>query len=345
MCGVRCARLMPIFGGSMSQRQNGTDAYSRALEDPVFLAAVATAYDGRYAVLDVLWWLSNPGESAPSGAVAPSTTVAELRRRIYSAAGDDVGDAGATHELRRLEQDLATEHRAAQHAVAAADTPRTSALVGGPDLEELVTSTHRNGVHAREELEHLEEEPPQVTPHPTVRTRILVASGIVAALIVGLVVGAQLARPEADTSASGTPLVASSADAVLESFPVTAAEIFDRVQEPADVPTQKLPATFVQESLRVLMPARDSGSPTGIFAARSSSHMICILVLLSDDEYASNCTVESEFPTTGLRIYWVEELEFQVDDQQTIAETVDMSAIWKADGDFNVSGTGRGLQG
>jgi len=320
----------------LARDQNEDDLYSRAQCDPVFLQEVRAAYDGRHDSLDALWWKSHPADPAPSGALPPSAALSDLQRRVFSADGGSLGDHDTTRELRELEAQLSADHRAIQNAIAAASAWRTgrradpSADTGEPApaaTDGLIETdaTSATGAATR-----------------TLRSRgpirnLLVAFCIAAALICGAIIGAQMSNTDADASPPASPSV----DPKPTAAPLTAALIFKSAQVPSDLPAQPMPETLVRDSFRNLLPAEASSTRNGIYAARSTSNMICLVALTSESAYVSSCAVESEFPVIGLRVYWSADIDYLTSDGAAISTPTDLNAVWKPDGSVESGGTGR----
>ena len=123
---------------------------------------------------------------------------------------------------------------------------------------------------------------------------------------------------------------------------IAALSVFDRPQQPEDIPALILPKTFNLDSFRALNGdlSGQNGAAT-IFSARSSSNMVCLVVLAAGVDYLSTCSTEGEFPAFGLRLWWVSTLDYEEPDGVPATLTSDSTAVWKPDGSIEFGGNGR----
>ncbi len=341
---------------------SGTDAaeevYARALHDAAFLARVRAAYTGRHNVLDALWWLSRPLDAGPSGAPAPQVLVRELQRRVYSADADPAVTADEGRRLREALHAVETDRRAIDAAIEAAsaevqkaalvdahlfDDSQPARSAGDATADDIVGQAHsRNTSGVSEQADHPQPQP-QPEEQPTGATRrgtMLVAIAAILAMVAGGAVGAQWLSWSQAPSAPGNEPVS-----VAPSVPPAAVEAhFDTIQDASiDTPQTSLPEFFDPASLRLLTTAESSrdfnaSSPSvhhsQIFAARSTSGLTCLVAVPPESGYASSCVVDSEFPPTGLSVYWV------VRDSSPESETrlINWSATWSVYGEITTTG-------
>ncbi|TFD94848.1 hypothetical protein E3T61_01565 [Cryobacterium lactosi] len=175
-------------------------------------------------------------------------------------------------------------------------------------------------------------------PAGTGRRRVLLAAGLTAAVLLGALGGSQLSSttllgaapaPSATASAAGTP-------------PPIALTIFQREQMPEDVPAVPLPAEFDTTTVRALgsMGAVDADPAwtTYYYTARTTSTMVCLIVLPPAASYLSTCTLEQDFPSTGLRLYWQAQGIFA--DTGAATGPVNTFLTWRPDGSVEVGAVG-----
>jgi hypothetical protein len=287
----------------VTQTQSPGDLYSQAQEDPAFLNAVRDAYTGGHDVLDALWWESHPTDAAPSGVPSPTVALSELKHRLFAADGGLLGDEEATQEMRDLEAQIAADRLAIQHAIAVA----TRKKIGQPVDE---------GVEPRGEV--------QTASMPLTRRRmraVLVASGVVAALVCGLIIGNQ-ARGSTEPDA-----------------PLAALDVFEREQVLEDLPVQTMPKTLRTESFRELLPARFSWTRHTVYVATDMRDMVCLIALTSEQAHVSTCAREEEFPAAGLQLSWSGTVGSQDLGGRVISERAQLYVIWMPDGSVVSTGS------
>ena len=294
--------------------------YDRATNDPSFLHAVRAAYAGTGDVLDALWWQSRPDQASPAGTASPSVRRRELRRRIFAADGDAVNDAGATRQLAQLDDEMRSEDAALAHALA---------VVGGeimPAAHDLIAP---DAPHTETETEA-----PQTT---STRRRLLLGTSLAIALAIGAVAGAQIT---AGTSAVPLPTITAEPSITVTRAP--ALTRLDLPQSTADAPTAQVPEGFVLDSFRLL------GTPPGylapsesvaLYAARNTSGMVCLIALGSETGHLATCVPDSNFPSTGLRLYWPGTLDHWSEAGVASTAPINWDAVWKPDGTFESGGS------
>lgn len=334
-----------MAGSSNSAGTSNGDIYERARHDHAFLHAIRIAHEGRWDALDALWWEAHPGETAPSGIPAPLIELRELQRRLFSAGGDAGGDRSTTETMRELEATIAHERRAIQDAVAQASAGTHRApYQSDADVTTLFESTDPVGANTPT----VRDVPPGAQP----RTRNLAAVfGIVAALVVGLFAGTQLGGGTADAASpvtSASPTKTSTPAGALDGAPPAALQVFDRPQVPEDVPQLPMPAALDLLSFRAIggSPVHSSADSQAsqfgaVYAAKSTSGLICLLAVVSDADYLSTCMFERDFPITGMRLYWPGELHSSDESGDSVTIPMDYYTVWKPDGTSEGGGSGR----
>jgi hypothetical protein len=310
------------------------DVYGRAQRDARFLNRVRDAHGGRWDVLDALWWESRPLDTAPSGIPAPAAELAELQRRLFSQGGDAGGDHATTAMMRELETSISAEREAIKDAIERAQ----ATSVGLPHQTDADISSLFD---VEQELEAGSSAPttaPVPGAAPASKRNVAVALSIAAALVGGVVVGTQLTGPTADA----TPPVASPSPTArpavtLDVGNLAPVGVFDRAQVASDIPGLAMPAIFVADSFRNLIHFPDSGyQPAArLYAARTTSNMVCLFAFISADEYVSTCTFEREFPTTGLRVHWKALMDVTpLEGGDPVPTSTDQHAVWASDGNL-----------
>jgi len=314
--------------------------YARAQQDAKFLDRVRDAHGGRWDVLDALWWESRPLEVAPSGIPAPAAQLRELQRRLFSQGGDASGDHATTVLMRELETTISAERAAIKDAIEHAQST-SAGLPHHTDAE--IT-----------DLFDLEQEPeagisastfPVSSDAPAPKRTLAVAFSIAAALVGGVVVGTQLtggtadaAPPVASPSPTAPPAV------TLNAGTLAPVGVFDRAQEAWDIPDLVLPLAFDVASLRSLNhhpPESGYQPPAKMYAARMTSNLMCLVAVISADDYVSTCTLERNFPITGLRVYWKAPMEtMPIEGGDTLSLPTDQHAVWSPDGSLMYGSTG-----
>ncbi len=310
-------------------RNQVEDAYERASSAPLFLDAVRGAHIGRWDVLDALWWESHPTDPAPSGVGAPAARLRDLQRRLFSAGGDAAGDASVAEAAQQLEAEIATERAAIQEAV-------TRAQLG---LQEQPLKDRLEVTRLREPVPSPQlavEEPPSAPPVAP-RQRTLVPLFVVSvALVVGVVVGTQVGEGDVDAApptASPTSTVSAAPTVTLKIGPIAPIAVFDAPQATKDIPLRAMPATFHPESFRILAerPPFVEGQHEAIYAARTTSNMICLVMIGAEPGYLSTCTLDAGFPATGLRLYWPGQITYQDEAGETVTSDIERSIVWNPD--------------
>ncbi|WP_130176648.1 hypothetical protein [Cryobacterium sp. SO1] len=317
------------------------DLYERALRDPDFLEDVRSHHAGSWDVLDALWWASHPLDAAPSGAAAPLAQVRALQRRVFAADADVVGDHGVHGELQRLQAQVAREAGAIDAAALAAHTDAGAALAdagaaravkreaagaddtdaGGPADATGVGAGFKTGLDAP-------------APAGIGRRRILLTAGLTAAVLLGALGGSRLSDP--------TLFGAAPAPSAASTPPPLALTVFQREQMPEDLPAVPLPAEFDTSTVRALgsMGAVDADPAftTYYYTVRTTSSLVCLIVLPPAASLLSTCTLEPEFPSTGLRLYWQAQGIFA--DTGAATGPVTSFLTWRPDGSVEVGAVG-----
>lgn len=311
--------------------QHHDDLYDLALNNSEFLEAVRSHHAGSWDVLDALWWASHPLDTAPGGVLAPLARVRALQRRVFAADADAAGDQRVHEDLRRLEAEIIRETGAIDAAVIAAQTGVGGALAGADDRDGPGDTAEPDAVG------EADDRPAPDAPRPAAaRRRILLVGGLTAAVLLGAIVGGQFSAgivpgaapaPAASTTAAGTP-------------PPLALSAFQREQTPEDLPAIPLPEVFDPPTLRQLgsMGSVETGpAPQLVFyVARTTSNMVCLIVVPQTLDYLSTCTLEQDFPATGLRLYWASEGVYSSPVDGSLTGPLNTYLTWRPDGSVEV---------
>ncbi|WP_066597800.1 hypothetical protein [Cryobacterium arcticum] len=182
------------------------------------------------------------------------------------------------------------------------------------------------------------------------RHRVLLGVALAGAVGLGAVVGSQVddlapwgvAPPPASDAAPVTPTPTSTLE-----VPVLAAQVFARAQAPRDVPLVPMPAAFEPGSFRYLGSAgwtdADGNGLTDspYYAARGSANMICLVAVPEGSGYLSTCSLESDFPSAGLRLSWESTDMLQGASAGTTPMVLDITVAWQRDSTIETRGSGR----
>ena len=306
------------------------DPYERALRDPEFLEAVRSHHTGSWDVPDALWWASHPLDVSPSGAAAPQAQVRALQRRVFAADADAAGDPGVHDELQRLEAEVARETAAIDAAVLAAVV-----LDAGPGVGPALAVSDEPA--SADDPDAGEPAGPDA-PAPARHRRLLLAAGLTAAVLLGVFGGSRLPAatlPGAAPAPSATATAASTP-------PPLALTIFQREPMPEDLPAVSLPAEFDASTVRQLGSMgsvdADPAWTTYYYVARTTSNLVCLIVVPPATTFLSTCTLEQDFPSTGLRLYWQSEGTFG--GTGTSTGPVNGFLTWRLDGSVEVGAVG-----
>lgn len=287
------------------------DPYERALHDPGFLDAVRAQHRGRWDVLDALWWATHPADTAPSGRPAPLVRVEALQKRVFAADADAVGDPDVSRTLQQLQSEIVRERTLIDAAIVAAHIGEGRALAKARLPDAVVgTPAHPVPVPAGPDLAPERAAGEHAAPGGT---RLRLAAGFTVAVLLGVVIGGQLAE-----AASGTVPAAPASMAAFDPATVPALAIFDRAQVAADTPRVPLPASFDPSSLRAVASVR--WHPAGALAespyyvARAESDRVCLLLMVDDAHYLSTCADVAEFARTGVGLYWTSDQAFATEE-------------------------------
>lgn len=343
----------------MAQARRGDDPYERALTDPDFLLAVTAAHRGRWPVLDALWWWAHPAEAAPSGSPSPASRLSTLQRRLFGADGDAAGDGTVAAAARELEREIAAERAAIGAALAAVGPagPGVPAPAAASPLPATAPPTALDAApppglappipDGDAELPDPSDGGQSPDPAPA-RNRLLLGAGLVGALLVGAFVGTQVTAATRPGTLEPTPEVSSTGSAAPSAVPVIAAQVFARGQTGQDLPRVPVPAAYDPASFRYLGAAgwRDSDSngvtDSPYYAARGAENMVCLVVVPEGAGYLTTCTLEEDFPSTGLRLSW-QSTDFLPMEQDGQAMVMDITVAWLSDSTIETRGSGRPL--
>jgi hypothetical protein len=109
--------------------------WDRVTADAALLAEVRRRYRGAGDVLDQLWWIQHPGETAPSGRTDPEEALTAARRALYRPGVRPEEALAAMTDASRWIEDRALAKLAVLDAVSARRTPDPApapASVPGP---------------------------------------------------------------------------------------------------------------------------------------------------------------------------------------------------------------------
>jgi hypothetical protein len=289
------------------------DPYSRAAQDPVYRQRIVEAYEGRHAVMDALWWLSNDAEDSPNGTEAPGANIAKLQRLVYSADAESSEIGVHRQALQQVLSDLASDRKAIWAAVEAADKEPHTSVCAAPDE----SVTNQAGAGQR------------LADHRGGRNRSRRLWRSSAATVVVLATGFGLGRVAADigNNAHQPPSSISTAPPLVDAL-----SIFQIMQDDDDLPRELDPAVFNPESTRLMLDDHDYK----VFAARRLSSEVCVVVIPAHPNgYVSSCSIASEFPMAGLQVGWSDpSAKLYTSDGEFDANGVptSMVATWQSDG-------------
>lgn len=317
------------------------DVYARAQQDAKFLDRVRDAHGGRWDVLDALWWESRPLDVAPSGIPAPAAELRELQRRLFSQGGDASGDHATTVLMRELEATISAERAAIRDAI---DRAQATSVVRPQQTDADITRLF--DIVQEPEARNFAAAVAPVVENGAPKRSLVVAFSIAAALVGGVVVGTQLTGGTADATppvASATPASTARPATTSDVGKLAPVGVFDRPQEAWDIPGFAMPLVFDVASFRNLnhLPESTFQPPAQIYAARMTSNMMCLVAVISADDYVSTCTLERDFPITGLRVYWKAPMEtMPMEGGDPVSLATDQHAVWSADGSLMYGSTG-----
>jgi len=333
-----------MMGVSLAQNVYD-DPYDLALADPRFLAAATAAHTGRWSLLDALWWEWHPEDPAPSGSLSPIHRLRELQRRVFAADGDAAGDHLVAQVVRELEAEIVAERSAATEAITAAhaDLRRRTADPAGVGAA-LAGADARGGPGDSTEPDvpgDADDRPAADAPPPAVpRRRVPLIAGLAAAVLLGVIVGGQVSAVTGP-GAAPAPMVSATA---ASTPPPLALSAFQREQAPDDLPGIRLPEGFDVSTLRQLgsMGSVEAGPAPQIvyYVARTTSNMVCLIVVPQAMDYLSTCTLEQDFPSTGLRLYWVSDGLFASPDDGSSTGPINTFLTWSPDGSVELGWVG-----
>ncbi|THG28706.1 hypothetical protein [Naasia lichenicola] len=277
------------------------DAYEHAIRDPAFRARFAAAYRGEHNALDALWWMVHPLEPSPRGLIAPAALRRDLQRAVYSAksaepAGSN-GSNAAAESLHALEASIAAERVEVSRALELVDVE--DSILDAPSAPDVDGDQGAGGGTEERAFGGRGDVPADELPRRrgAIRRPLLVALLLVGAIAIGA--SGLLLRPVVDSAFAE---------------PVEAADvaIFDRAQQPSDLPsetaiTELAYADIAIDSLRRLSlnPSIAAPEPTNrAYLARDLTDRVCLFVLDDVVAFAMGCVTEEQFRVDGLRVVW-----------------------------------------
>ncbi len=244
-----------------------------------------------------------------------------------------MGNATVAVEAQELALQIASERAAIRDAIA-----RTQA--GQQEPQEAHTEiTH---LFAPEDLPASAAIPVPEAPASRKRT-LAVLLGVLFALVAGVAVGAEFGGGHADAS----PTVPSATPPVTVSLgPLPPVAVFERPQVPEDIPGIEFQPYFDAASFRLLSGYSVSGEGVpsqvveAVYAAKTTSNMVCVVVVPTDPTYVYTCTLEGDFPSTGLRVHWADEAQIESATGTPVTRT-ERYVVWNVDQSVEWGSTGR----
>jgi hypothetical protein len=328
----------------MDEVVTGGGWYEKAVGDPEFARRVRLAYTGHHDALDALWWSEHPTDYAPSGRPSPADRIRTLQRVVFapprSGSAEKKAVAAAAAELRELQGELDAEKAAIVCAVATAE--RELAERRHVDAEETAP--------ARSDAEHdphdgspfvISEPARPERPRPT-RIRLIASAIGVGGLVAGFAIGSQV--PMAGSwgdQPTTTPVAAGVTSTIVpRSYPEPLSadgvpspySIFNRTIAGDDVPVGIFPGSFDATTFRLLAPAQNGAG--AVYAVRNSSAQVCVLLLGSRPaDYASACTTDTVFPSSGITVQLSTMVGYiAAENGASVDQRVDLEATWNPDG-------------
>ncbi|MCJ1711988.1 hypothetical protein MT344_12460 [Clavibacter michiganensis subsp. phaseoli] len=266
--------------------------------------------------------------------------VEELRRRVYAQGADE-----SDERWIRAAGELARRERASRPAAA-------DAVPGDAAAGRAVAGRAGDADATSDDDDPASPDEADGSPAPRPASRAVVAWAV-AALAVGLLGGAAIsvslgAGSPAPTAADGTPSPGGDAPTdAAGSTPAAAASpdgpallgpdstsdqrsrpvgaIFAAPQEDADRPPKAVRADVDASSVRVVQ------TSVGLYAARSVTGDLCLLVFPSGGAGVVTCASPDRVASDGLRIAWTTEFPSRNRDGSTGMITGDVEATWSGD--------------
>ncbi|MEJ3404296.1 hypothetical protein WDJ51_06105 [Rathayibacter sp. YIM 133350] len=273
-----------------------TTAYERVIADEALRRSVQQKFAGDGDVIDELWWVDHPDDAAPSGRESPLAQIRVLQRNAYAADGRDRD--GAAHQLAEAQKRRSMQRRFALEAVTAADA---AVVLQSAAMRGTAQGTHPSSEQASSsERESKPERDSKPAPASRGRIVLVAAAALAAGLLIGGAIGAALPKgvPSEASAPTGT---STSTEAAVDQAPAVAS-IFDRPQEPNDLPAVALAPSFRSESFRLLSPGDEFGPSA--YAARDDSGQVCLIVIPPERTYLSSCVLEGSIARAPLRLSW-----------------------------------------
>lgn len=278
----------------------------------------------------------------------PQERLRALQRRAFAADGDAAGDPAVARAMAELRARL-TDARPAH----------TTRAAGAPDPEPDPVEADVSGAAAESTTGEPDPAAPDPANPPTAppdtpipagavggrprRRRVL---GLAGAVVLGAAVGAcggAIVRP-------GLPAPAPTADATgAADEPLRAATVFTTLQTAKDIPLVAMPEAFIADSFRYLGSAgwtdadADGVIDSPYYAVRTTSDLICLVVVPEGSGYLSTCAPEAGYPASGLRLSWQSTDLHPGVPGGTAGMVLDVTVAWLSDSTVETRGSGRPL--
>ncbi|WP_353815264.1 hypothetical protein [Agromyces sp. SYSU T00266] len=246
---------------------------------------------------------------------------------MYGAGADDDARAAAAAELAKFRASGDPRPRGGDtpSTAATASSDEASTATHGDVFDDLFLADTRTDTHADADDPHRQ----GTTPNSTivrvaaVAAAVALAIGFAAGWATALGIAGAATEPDVPDSSLVFPLSEVPPDVALED--ARAAAVFDREQEPSDLPSLEVAPEAMGvdgASTRLLTTLPDG---TNVFAARAAGDAgLCLLAQGPDSSAAAGCTPDDAFPGGELRLGFDREGDF-------------ISVTWEATGAVSVA--------
>ncbi|MCU1404615.1 MAG: hypothetical protein JWQ43_918 [Glaciihabitans sp.] len=265
-----------------------------------FTRRVARLYSGSHDVVDALYWRTEPTMTGPTGAPSPQVEWRELQRQVYGRDIDEAERQEATRRLPEVERSLCENIAAIESAVAAAresapESKQRPLLQSIPESDPMDNDETRTIEYADKPVTgETASAAASAAAAPIASTSRFWNRRVIAAVLVGVVVlvfagGWGLGRlstqkaVELTTNTSGGGV---------------AFTVFDRLQEPEDIPGLIMGGGYLPETFRQLFDHNDFA----VYAVRTIDTRVCVVGVLELHEAAASCTAVDAFDEFGLSL-------------------------------------------
>lgn len=337
--------------------------------DPLVASALADAYEGRFPVLDALWWRAHPLVTAPSGSTDPAVRRARLQAGAFSRAGADAPGVEVTDavtgevvvmtaraaELLELERRLAADAAAlddavqdARPAVAEAERRAAERAEAEPAYSDSADPDSADGASADAEpadagSADAESSASHRLPRRTAaswrkRSQVWMWTAIAFGVVLLGGVGLIVVQHVAPGAAGGFALLPAAAGSSIPTPQptLTGSEgltIFeDPTRAPAIVPANIDPY-YKPDSLRLLGVA---DSNLTVYAVENRLDQPCLLAVYTDSTQSATCVTKDEFTSMGIELRLTSLQVTRVNDSDARAISQDV-VFWNPDGSYGVS--------